>query len=91
LPSGGRFGGGANATALKAYLSCLSDNGVKVPKSLTTPAGASGPSGSPGGAGGLGSSLRGLRSDPKFAAASQTCRALLPARGATTPSTIPAS
>jgi hypothetical protein len=94
LPNGGRFGGGAgggaNATALKAYLSCLSDHGVKVPKTPAAPSGASGPSGSSGsGRGRFGNPFAGLRNDPKFAAASTACRALLPARGAT-PSTLPA-
>lgn len=78
LPGGGRFGGrgfagGASATQLKAYLSCLSDNGVKVPKTSTSAAGGSGPRSF--------ISLRGVRSDPRFAAANKICRALLPARG----------
>src|SRR5579862_4457392 len=43
LPNGGRFGGrgfagGASASQLRAYMSCLSDNGVKVPTTTTTPA-----------------------------------------------------
>jgi hypothetical protein len=94
LPNGGRFGGGfgANATALKAYLSCLGDNGVKVPKVSTAPIGASGPSGPSGFAvrGGFRSPLAGVRNDPHFAAASKTCRALLPARGTSSSTTTPA-
>ena len=82
LPSGGRFGGGggfgANAGAIKAYVSCLSDHGVKVPTTTSgsTPAGT-------------GSELRAVRNDPKFAAANKICRALLPARGTTTTTTTP--
>ena len=95
LPNGGRFGGGfgggANATAVKAYLSCLGDNGVKVPKATTPPIGASGPSGPSGFAvrGGFRSLLAGVRDDPHFAAASKTCRALLPARGPSSSTTTP--
>jgi hypothetical protein len=82
LPNGGRFGGGggfgADAGAVKAYLSCLSDHGVKVPTTTSgsTPAGT-------------GSALRTVRNDPKFAAANKTCQALLPARGAATTTTTP--
>jgi hypothetical protein len=84
LPAGGfggrGFAGGASATQIKAYLSCLSDHGVRVPTTTSAPSGGSGfPR--------LGTSLRGLRSDPHFAAASRTCAPLLPARGATTPTT----
>ena len=32
FPGGGKFSSGARASALKAYLGCLSSNGVKVPK-----------------------------------------------------------
>jgi hypothetical protein len=79
LPNGGRFAGGfgrGNATALRAYLSCLGDNGVKVPKtSASTPA----------------STRRGelaqVRQDPKFAAANQICRKLLTFGGSTTTTT----
>jgi hypothetical protein len=88
LPNGGQFGGGlrggANATALKAYLSCLSDHGVTVPK--TPVAGASGPAGP----GGFRSPLASLRNDPKFAAARQACRVLLPARDGASPTATPA-
>jgi hypothetical protein len=89
LPGGGfggrGFAGGASATQLKAYLSCLGDNGVKVPKTSTstTAGNGSGPRGAFG-------SLRSVRSDPKFAAANKICRALLPARGTTTPTTTAA-
>jgi hypothetical protein len=86
LPNGGRFGGGgggfaggASATQLKAYMSCLSDNGVKVPTTTSAPAGGSG-------ARRFGNPLAGLRNDPHFATASQKCAPLLPARGTRTPS-----
>ena len=84
LPNGGQFGGpggfagGASATQLKAYLSCLSDNGVKVPTTTSVPGGGSGP-------GRFGSPLVGLRNDPHFAAASKKCAPLLPARGTRIP------
>ena len=84
LPDGGRFGGrgfagGASASQLKAYLSCLSDNGVKVPTTTSTPAsGGSGPRR-------LGVSIASLRNDPHFAAASKKCAPLLPARGTRVP------
>jgi hypothetical protein len=81
LPNGGRFGAGfgggrANATAVRAYLSCLSDNGVKVPKiSTSTPS----------------STRRGVlaqvRQDPKFATADPICRKLLTFGGSTTTTT----
>ncbi len=89
LPNGGQFGGGrgfaggASATQLKAYLSCLSDNGVKVPTTTSAPAGGSGFRG-------FGSAIGGLRNDPHFAAASKKCAPLLPARG-TRPPTSPAA
>jgi len=91
LPGGGfggrGFAGGASATQLKAYMSCLSDNGVKVPKTATTPTtGVAGGSGF----GGFRSPLAGVRSDPHFAAANKICRALLPAGGATTSTTAAA-
>lgn len=79
LPNGGRFGGGfgrGNATALRAYLSCLSDNGVKVPKTSTST-----PSSTRRGA------LAQVRQDPKFAAANQVCRKLLTFGGSTTTTT----
>ena len=84
LPAGGfgggrGFAGGASATQLKAYTSCLSDNGVKVPTTTSTPAGGSGPR--------FANPLAGLRSDPHFAAASKKCAALLPTRGSTPPTT----
>jgi hypothetical protein len=85
LPNGGRFGGGgfgggANSEAFQAYLSCLGDHGVVVPKPTTT---TSGPAGATGTRprGGFGSQLRGLRSQPKYAAASKTCAPLLPTFG----------
>ena len=85
LPNGGSFGGGgfasgANAEAFQAYLSCLGDNGVVVPKTTTT---TSGPSGATGTRprGGFGSQLRDLRSQPKYAAAAKTCQPLLPTFG----------
>jgi hypothetical protein len=74
LPSG-RFGGGANPQDLQAYTSCLGDHGVKVP--------TSGSGSQPGGRPGLGA----LRSDPKFAAANKTCRALLPTNAGSTTTT----
>lgn len=81
LPNGGRFGGGggANAGAVKAYLSCLGDHGVTVPTTTSgsTPAGA-------------GSQLRAVRNDPKYAAASKACAALLPTFGGSTTTTTPA-
>lgn len=85
LPAGGFGGGrglagGASATQLKAYTSCLRDNGVKVPTTTSTPAaGGSGPR--------FGNPLAGLRSDPHFAAASRKCAALLPSRGTGSPTT----
>jgi hypothetical protein len=83
LPNGGRFGGGgfaggANATQLKAYLSCLSDHGVKVPTTTSVPAGGSGPRR-------FVNPLAHLRNDPHFAAASQQCAPLAPTRGTRTP------
>ena len=88
LPNGGRNGfggfGGANPAALQAYLSCLSDHGVTVP---TTTSGSTPSSSSPSGSGPSGSVLNTVRRDPKFAAANQTCRALLPTRGGTTSTT----
>jgi hypothetical protein len=90
---GGRGGGGFNTEALKAYTSCLSDHGVKVPK-ITTPTTTAGSTGSTGG-GGPGGGPRGrgvlgqLRSDPHFAAANKICRPLLPTFGSTTTTTAP--
>ncbi len=76
-PTGG-FGGGGGAggqAAIQAYVSCLSDHGVKVTSSsaATTAAGAA-------------PTPQFDRSDPKFAAANKVCRALLPS-GATTTTT----
>ena len=68
--AGGGSGGGANAQAFQAYMSCLRDHGVTVP--TTTP--GSTPRGRPGGR------LGRVRNDPKFAAANKTCQALLPTR-----------
>ncbi len=89
MPTGGfgrgGFAGGASATQIKAYTSCLSQNGVKVPTTTSTPAGAGG-----SGFRGFGAGLRGLRSDPHYAAASKICAPLLPARGATTTTTAAA-
>jgi hypothetical protein len=88
LPAGGfggggrAFAGGASATQIKAYMTCLSQNGVKVPTTTSTPAGGSGRR--------FGNPLAGLRSDPHFAAASKTCAPLLPARGTRTPTTLAA-
>jgi hypothetical protein len=86
LPAGGfggrSFAGGASATQITAYLSCLRDHGVRVPTTTSAPRPGGG-SGSPR----LGNALRSVRSDPHFAAASKTCAVLLPARGATTPTT----
>jgi hypothetical protein len=80
LPSGGRNRpGGANSQALQAYLSCLSDHGVTVP-TTTSGSSASGTRAS-------GSVLNAVRNDPKFAAANQTCRALLPTPGGSTTTT----
>jgi len=76
LPNGGRFGGGANTQAFRAYLSCLGDHGVIVP---TTTSGST--------ACGRGSELRALRNQPKFASASKTCAPLLPTFGSTTTTT----
>jgi hypothetical protein len=76
-----------NQDAFRAYLSCLSDNGVVVPSTTaptTTIAGAApatGPNGSrgPGGFGGGGGGLAGLdRNQPAFAAADAKCQVLLP-------------
>ena len=83
LPAGGfgggrGFAGGASATQIKAYMSCLSDHGVKVPTSTSTPAGGSGLRR-------FANPLAGLRRDPNFAAASQKCAPLLPARGTRAP------
>jgi len=65
-------GGGANAQAFTAYLSCLSDHGVNVPTSTS-----GGQAGGPG-------ALNAVRSDPKFTTANKTCQALLPTAGSTT-------
>jgi hypothetical protein len=75
LPSGGNDGAGFGQypQALQAYTSCLKDHGVKVPSTSSG-------SGNPG-------ALGSLQSDPKFAAANKTCRALLPARNGTTTTT----
>jgi hypothetical protein len=82
-------GGGANATpanraAYQAYLSCLADNGVTVPR--TTPATGSTPA-----AGGPRVTIN--QSDPNYAAANAKCKVLLPATtggatSTTTPTTI---
>jgi hypothetical protein len=83
---GGGFGGGpgrpggAGGAAFQAYLSCLKDNGVKVPDTSSTSAGtpASGPPASID------------RNDPNFAAANAKCQVLLPNRqngGSTTTAT----
>jgi hypothetical protein len=80
---GGGFGGGrggAGGAAFQAYLSCLKDNGVKVPDTSSTSAGtpASGPPVSID------------RNDPNFAAANAKCQVLLPNRqngGSTTTAT----
>ncbi len=82
-PRGG-FGGnrGANSAAFRAYVSCLSDHGVKV-TTPTTSANAS-----PTTAAGSSSSSVPApvptfdRNDPAFAAANQVCSALLPNNGA---------
>ena len=86
LPGGGRFGGrgfagGANASQLKAYMSCLSDNGVKVPTTAPVPGGAAGGSGPRR----FGNPIAGLRNDPHFAAASAKCAPLLPSAGSRAP------
>ena len=78
LPNGGRFGGsgfagGPNASQLRAYLTCLGNNGVTVPTTTT----AAGGNGFGGGFG----VLRAVRNDPHFAAASKKCQALAPTRG----------
>lgn len=78
---GGGPGGGSQAPA--AYFSCLADHGVKVP----TPPSGSTPGSIPRGP----SALDALRSDPKFAAANETCRALLPTVSSTTTTTTTAS
>ena len=63
FPFGGAASKGAvSASALKAYLSCLSDNGVKVPKKDDTKR----------------TVLAGLAKQAKFAAASKKCSVLLP-------------
>ena len=70
---GGGFGGGGGGrggAAFQAYLSCLKDNGVKVPDTSSTSAGTP-PSGPP-------ASID--RSDPAFPTANAKCSALLPAR-----------
>jgi hypothetical protein len=89
LPAGGfggrGFAGGASASQIKAYMSCLSQNGVKVPTTTTRPGGAGG-----SGFRGFGAGLRGLRTDPHYAAANRICATLLPARGATTTTTAAA-
>jgi hypothetical protein len=70
-PQGGFGGGGraAGSSAFQAYASCLADHGV----TTTTTAGSQQQRG-PGFD----------RDDPAFAAADQTCRALLPQGGSTT-------
>jgi len=77
LPGGGfgggrGFAGGASASQLKAYTSCLSDNGVNVPTTTSSPSGGSGPR--------FGNQFAGLRSQPAFAAAAKKCAPLLPSR-----------
>ena len=67
---GGGGGGGRGGAAFQAYLSCLKDNGVKVPETSSTSAGTP-PSGPPASVD---------RSDPAYAAADAKCRVLLPAR-----------
>jgi hypothetical protein len=69
-------GGGANAQAFTAYLSCLSDHGVTVPTSTS--------GGQAGGAG----ALNAVRSDHKYATANKTCQALLPTAGSTTTTSV---
>ena len=58
---------GRNPAALQAYLSCLGDHGVTVPKRTSTSTPASRP-------GGFASPLAAVRSNPKFAAANKICR-----------------
>jgi hypothetical protein len=75
LPNGGNGGPGfgQNSQAFQAYTSCLKDHGVKTPST-------NGSAADPG-------AIGRLQSDPKFAAANKTCRALLPARNGTTTTT----
>ncbi|WP_206305605.1 hypothetical protein [Actinacidiphila soli] len=69
-PQGG-MGGGANASAIAAFTSCMKDHGVVLP------------SASPGSQGGA---MRGLNTaDAKTAKAYTTCRALLPQRSSGQP------
>jgi hypothetical protein len=89
---GGRFGGGtgANAQALQAYRSCLSDHGITLPaggfggrrnggSTTTTVAGAPVPTTID-------------RNSPAYQAAAQACQALMPAGfGGSTTTTVPAA
>jgi hypothetical protein len=83
-PAGGPGGAGSGGRTLPAaYLSCLADHGVAVSTTTTSP-GATPSSGAA-----AGPAID--RSDPRFAAANQVCAALLPARPATSSTTISAS
>ena len=66
--------GRANSQAFQAYTSCLRDHGVSVP--TTTAGGSATPGSRPN-----------FQSDPKFASANKTCRALLPTNNNTTTTT----
>ncbi|MFE3579703.1 hypothetical protein [Streptomyces vinaceus] len=68
---GGGSGGG-DGSAMKAFTSCLKDHGVALPSASPGAPGARGFSGLP-------------TSDPQSAQAYETCKALLPQRGRSTP------
>lgn len=70
---GGAGGAGGDSSAFQAFTSCLKDHGVTLPSSSASP-GATGRS--RGGMFGAGLNT----SDPKVAAAYNTCKALLPQR-----------
>jgi hypothetical protein len=72
LPTGGFGRGGLGSPAFQAYTSCLRDHGVTIPGATTqtTTAGSPRPTFN--------------RNDPKFVAANQICRALLPTSSTTT-------
>jgi hypothetical protein len=73
--------GGVQASALRAYASCLADHGVEA----STTAGTG-----PGGTGGAGAFPRINRDDPDFPAARAACAALEPSPAGATTTTTPA-
>ena len=74
----GAGAGGVNASAFRAYLSCLADHGVAVSTSTSTTA-KTATTASSGSGGGRRQGFD--RNDPNFAAADAACAALRPAGG----------